>query len=287
MVNLSDIHGLWRRTLIAWPQGEPDTTTDVYWLQGPELYADLRIPEGRPKCKAACLRELDFPMLSFLARQEGFFGKLAVGSSIGHWHRAFDYQPATGREDRGQLAFEDDVLIERGVEAPYIEHWVREPYTEDVMALSLTADARPRTGCLVLAGDAFMYARSRSVTLPHGADLTACLKTVGSLEQAQDLFDCEISFGRVRDQQWHIERSNLPFREGHRLRPDIETGTGSLVVDDIAADGSSIRRAWQIVSYEGTSAKPLRQWLVSEDGAGSKNLVQDNPNPLPKFGAVR
>jgi hypothetical protein len=225
-------------------------------------------------------------MLSFLARQEGFFGTLEVSSSIGHWRRAFDYQPPTGREDRGRLTFEDDVLIERGVEAPYIEHWVRERPTEEVMALSLTTDAQPRTGCLVLAGDAFMYAISRSVKLPHGADLAACLKAAASLEEAQDLFDCEISFGRVRDRQWRIERSNLPFREGHRLRPDVETGTGSLMVDDIAADGSCMRRAWQIVSYEGTSAKPLRQWLMSED-AESESLVQDHPNPLPKFGAVR
>jgi hypothetical protein len=109
---------------------------------------------------------------------------------------------------------------------------------------------------------------------------------VGSLAEAQDLFDCEISFGRVRDKQWRIERSNLPFREGHRLRPDIEPGTGSLVVDDIAADGSSIRRAWQIVSYAGTSAKPLRQWLMSAE-VGNKNLADDDPNPLPKFGAAR
>lgn len=223
MVSLSDIRGLWRRRLIAWPQGEADTTTEVCWLQGPQHYIDLRIPEGRPRCRAACLRELDRKALGFLAREEGFFGKLDVQVSIGHWHRAFDYQPDTGRKDRGHLAFEDDVLVERGVEAPYIEHWVREPTTDECMALSLVTDAPSRAGCLILAGDAFMYARSRSAELPPGADLTACLKAAGSLEQQQDVFDCEISFGRVQDRQWRIERSSLPFREGHSLRPDVET----------------------------------------------------------------
>ena len=130
--------------------------------------------------------------------------------SIGHWHRAFDYQPDTGRQDRGHLAFEDDVLVERGVEAPYFEHWMREPRTEECMALSLMADAPSRTGCLILAGEAFMFARSRSAKLPPGADLTECLKAAGSLAEAQDLFDCEISFGRVRDHEWRIERSSLP-----------------------------------------------------------------------------
>jgi len=287
MVSLSDIRGLWRRRLIAWPTGEVDTTTEVYWLQGPELYVDLRIPGRRPQCKATCLRELDRKTLGFLARQEGFFGKLDVQDSIGDWQRAFDYQPDTGRKDRGHLAFEGDVLVERGVEAPYIEHWVHEPNTDECMAVSLKADAPPRTGCVVLAGDAFMYARSRNAELPPGADLTTCLKAASSVEQQQNIFDCEISFGRVQDHQWRIERSSLPFREGQSLRPDIETGTGSLLLDDMTTEGSSIRRSWQIASYEGTSAKPLRQWLVPEAASDSAGLGQSESDHFPKLGAAR
>ncbi len=279
MVSLSDIRGLWRRRLIAWPQGEADTTTEVYWLQGPELYIDLRIPERRPRCKATCLRELDRKMLGFLARQEGFFGKLDVQVSVGHWHRAFDYQPDTGRKDCGHLAFEGDILVERGIEAPYIEHWVREPNADECMALSLKTDAPARTGCLILAGDAFMYARSRSTKLPPDADLTACLKAAGSLKRQQDIFDCEISFGRVQDRQWRIERSSLPFREGHSLRPHIEPGTGSLLLDDITTEGSAIRRIWQVASYESTSAKHLRQWLVPNSAAESASLGQKRIQP--------
>jgi hypothetical protein len=284
MVSLSDIRGLWRRRLIAWPDGEADTTTEVYWLQGPELYADLRIPDRRPQCKATCLRELDRMTLGFLARQEGFLGRLVVEDSIGHWERAFDYQPDTGRKDRGHLAFEDDVLVERGVEAPYVEHWVREPHSEECMALSLKIDAPSRVGVLILAGDAFMYARSRGAKLPPGADLAACLEAAASLTRQQDLFDCEISFGRVRNGEWRIERSSLPFREGHSLRPAVETGTGSLLVDDITAEGSPIRRAWQVASYEGTSPKPLSQWLAPHSDT---DLSRSQSDPLPKFGAMR
>ena len=178
------------------------------------------------------------------------------------------------------------MLVERGVEAPYIEHWVRKPHIDECMAVSLKADAPPRSGCVVLAGDAFMYARSRNAELPPGTDLTACLKAAGSLKQQQDVFDCEISFGRVQDRQWRIERSSLPFREGHSLRPDIETGTGSLLVDDMTAEGSSIRRSWQISSYEGTSAKPLRQWLVPDSAADSASPGQSESDHLPKFGAA-
>ena len=61
-------------------------------------------------------------MLQFMARQEGFIGHLDVADSTGHWHRSFDFQPANGVADRGSLRFEDDVLVERGVELPYVEH---------------------------------------------------------------------------------------------------------------------------------------------------------------------
>lgn len=246
MVSLGDIQGLWHRRLIGWPGGEMDTTTEVYWLQGPRLYADLRIPEGRPACAASCLRELDGPILKFLARQEGFFGYLDVEDSVGHWHRAFDYQPPTDHADRGLLTFEGDILSERGVETPYLEHWVREPGSEDVHVLSLRAE--DRIGCLITAGAAFMFAKSRSKKLPAGADLTECVNGTASLVEAQDLFDCEISFGRVRDGEWRIERSSLPFREGHNLHPDLEDKTGTLAVDEVTQDGAQIRRVWHIAS---------------------------------------
>ena len=46
--SLETMPGLWRRSLIAWPDGRRDTTSFVNWLQGPGLYLDLRQPEGRP-----------------------------------------------------------------------------------------------------------------------------------------------------------------------------------------------------------------------------------------------
>jgi hypothetical protein len=274
MVRLSDIQGLWRRRLIGWPGGEMDTTTEVYWLQGPHLYTDLRIPEGRPACTASCLRELDWPILKFLARLEGFFGHLDVEDSVGHWHRAFDYQPPTEHADRGRLTFEGAVLSEHGIESPYLEHWVREAGSEDVFALSLKTE--DRIGCFVAAGTAFMFAKSRSKPLPAGADLTECVAGAASLAEAQDLFDCEISFGRVRDSEWRIERSSLPFREGHELHPDFENKTGTLSVDDLTLDGLPERRAWHIAALEGTSARSLTRWLEPTSTAEAVTGLRDS-----------
>jgi hypothetical protein len=151
------------------------------------------------------------------------------------------------------------------------------------LALSLAAGAL--MGCLVAAGDSFMFARSRSAKLPPGADLAECVEGAGSLEAAQALFDCEISFGRVADQHWRIKRSSLPFREGHTLRPDIDSETGRLMLDDLTPEGFFLRRAWTITATEGSRAKALVHSLAPDAAkrAGGKNSDQllSNSGAIP------
>lgn len=265
MVSLDEIRGLWRRDMIAWPDGRLDRATEVYWSQGPRLYADLRVPLGRPpQGRCGCLRDFDETMLRFMARQEGFFGHLDVNGSIGHWHRAFDYQPDTGAADHGSLAFEGAMLVERGIDLPYVEHWSREPQTDQAaMALWLTAEKALPFGCLVVTGDAFIYARSRSAPLPPATKLAQNIDNATSLQAAQDLFDCEISFGRRHRSDWRIERSSLCFREGAALSPVLDHAAGTLVIDDVSPTGMPMQRRWRIAACESTRGAPLEHWFGS------------------------
>jgi len=263
MVFLSDLSGLWRRSLLIGPDGRTDTTTEVYWLQGPSLYADLRLPRGRRKLgPSRCLRDLDWPMLRFLARQEGFFGHLDVSGTIAHWHRTFDYQPQTGAADKGRLEFEGDILIEHGVEWPYLEHWRREPQPAQIaVAMRLLDVSSSAEGCLVAAGDAFIYARGRSEPLPANTDLAQLVENSPSLATAQDLFDCEISFGRREGAAWRIERSSLPFREGCLLGPALDAAPATLSVDDLSPEGEPTRRRWRIGAWESLPASAPENWF--------------------------
>ena len=263
MISLCDLGGLWRRTLIAWPDGRTDTTSEVFWLQGPRRYADLRIPAGRPAADVACLRDLDWTMLRFMARQEGFFGELTVSNSVGYWDRVFDYRPDTGAADCGALVMDRNILIERGIEQHYTELWSRSCAGDDAMTLALQGETGA-LGCLVVAGDAFIYARGRATALPRGATLSELIDGAASLQAAQDLFDCEISFGRRRAGGWHIERSSHSFREGATLAPAFDGVAGSLVVGDVAPDGTPIKRPWRVIADEGVS--PLSRRFGS-DGA--------------------
>jgi hypothetical protein len=253
MVRLSDLPGLWRRTMIAWPDGRSDITTDVYWLQGSSHYADLRIPRGRPALgRTTCLMDLDWSMLRFMARQEGFIGHLEVCDGVAHWHRAFDYQPQTGFADKGRLGFENDILVEHGLETAYVEHWQREPQTtQEVAMLWLAADGSHAVGCLIVASGVFMYARGRAAPLPPHTTLSRLLDDAASLDEAQVLFDCEISFGRRDGIGWTIERSSLPFREGQTLWPHVTGDALRLSVNDLTPQGAATKRSWRITGWEG------------------------------------
>jgi len=257
MIQLHDLGGLWRRSLIAWPGGRSDTTTEVFWLQGPSLYADLRVPAGRPVTAATCLRELDMTMARFMATQEGFFGPFAIDAGIGEWQRIFDFRPDNGLGDRGTLAFENGILVERGVDAPYVEHWVR-AHRGEAMALTLVSDAGT-PGCLVAAGDSFIYARGRDRALPAGAILAQLAEDAASLPAAQDLFDCEISYGRRRDGTWRIARSSHCFREGADLAPAFDAIGRTLSVADVTPDGTPMTRTWRITAREGAPSR----WFAS------------------------
>ncbi|PWR25658.1 hypothetical protein DKG74_01460 [Zavarzinia aquatilis] len=253
VVSVATLRGLWQRSLIAWPDGLRDTTTSVYWLQGPSFYADLRQPAGRPDLSGIrCLDDLDREGLMWLAGQEGFAGELTFDGTCFEWARALDFQPKSPYSDCGFLHFEGDVLVERGRDVAYVEHWHRGPEaTLPSCAVRLTEAGGRRAAFLVRAGDQFMFARDRATPLPEADSLADIVKAAPDMAHARDLLDCELSFGHVGDDGWLITRSSLPYREGMGLAPVTGHGGALLLTADVARDGTPISREWQIEALQG------------------------------------
>jgi hypothetical protein len=119
-VVLSACAGLWRRTLLIEADGSRVPGGDVRWLQGDSVYVDSR----------------------------GFGGVLEQRASVFEWHRMVDLEPPGPFPDVGEMRWDGDTLVETGVHADYVEHWVR--------------DDGPRTPCWALtvrsaeAGDAVL-----------------------------------------------------------------------------------------------------------------------------------
>lgn len=257
MPALNDLQGLWRRAYIVWPNGGRDDTTDVAWVQGPTLFGDLRVPAGRPDfAHVLRLRDLRFDDIRWLAGQEGFGGRLSFDGRYFEWRRIVDYQPPSGDADAGSLREDGDGMIEIGRDVPYEERWVRPvgaPQRMGALALLDRADGRP--GFLVWAGEDFAYVRDRATSAPHGRKLFDLVAEAGSLEEAQDLVDCEISIGRIEPAGWRIVRSSLPFREGQTLAPTLDLESRSATTRDLAPDGAPSLRDWIIEDWEGGAAE--------------------------------
>ncbi len=213
-MDVASLQGLWRRSLIARADGERDTTTAVYWLQGPAEYIDLRQPTGAPDFShVRGLDDLTYDDCAWLARQEGFAGRLTRDGRWFEWLRTIDFQPPTGRADAGSLAWDGDTLIETGRDVAYVEHWHRDP-SRPIRPASCNSAASTRT-MLLRVGEDFMYARERAVKLDEGyPTLAEYVAAAPDLATARLLLDCEISFGAVERAGLRIQASTLPFRVG-------------------------------------------------------------------------
>ena len=97
-VIMTECSGLWRRTLLIESDGSHDTSTGVAWLQGITAYVDTR----------------------------GFAGRLSQHGDVFEWQRLIDIGPPGPFPDAGRMRWESGVLVEVGVHADYVEHWVRQ-----------------------------------------------------------------------------------------------------------------------------------------------------------------
>ena len=134
---IADCAGRWRRTLKIDADGARDTSDGVSWLQGVTAYVDSR----------------------------GFAGRLQQSGNVFEWHRDVDLEPPGPFPDAGAMHWDGDVLVETGVHADYVEHWVRDVgVTDPVGALFLRAPDGGN-GLLVRVGELFGWASSGVVVI--------------------------------------------------------------------------------------------------------------------------
>jgi hypothetical protein len=244
MLGLGDVIGLWRRSLIRWPDGRCDTATRVLWLQGKRAFGDIRQPPAQEFAHARALGDLSRHDCARLAEQQGFAGHLTFDGRFFEWVRMIDFQPRGAHADAGSLRWEGEVLIEQGRDVPYIEHWHRDPLAavSPCAALQLRDTRRHVDALLIRVGRYYIFARDRALKLPAYTTLGECIAQATSLEEAHALIDCEISMAQDSGEGPRVTVSTLPYRVGERLLDGLGPRGGP------ASD-------WEIVRREGESER--------------------------------
>lgn len=277
------MRGLWRRLSIETEEGQRDTDTQVFYLQTSLCFGDLRIPGNRPDLSRSSFSFLTPAEALLLAQQHGFAGIVQFDQgnpqSRCQWIRQIDYQPPQPVRDIGILYWQDDRLIEEGLDQIYREEWQKVDDGQGDFTALVLADERPDPAVtwqasLVIAGDYFIYSVNRSLPLPSDCSLADCsladrLTDSAEPEKWQDYLNCEISFGRCRSGvvPWEIQRSTIPWREGSALWS----------IADLAID---LEHQQVIETVNGTvnctancrntaeNQPEIRQWQIWEWGTG-------------------
>jgi hypothetical protein len=141
-VLMSSCAGLWRRTLLIEADGSRIPGGDVRWLQGDSVYVDSR----------------------------GFGGTLGQRGDVFEWQRMVDLEPPGPFPDAGAMHWDGGTLVETGVHADYVEHWVRDdgPRTPRWAVTLRSADAGD--ALLLRVGTAFGWLCSTAVTIAAVGD---------------------------------------------------------------------------------------------------------------------
>ncbi|MCW2511534.1 MAG: hypothetical protein JWR11_576 [Mycobacterium sp.] len=134
---MGECGGLWRRTLLIDADGTHDARTGVRWLQGSTAYVDSR----------------------------GFAGRLHQSGDVFEWHRDVELEPPGEFPDAGSMQWDGDVLVETGVHANYVEHWVRDEGTTDPCGAAFLRAPDGTDGLLLRVGDLFGWAGAGAVAI--------------------------------------------------------------------------------------------------------------------------
>lgn len=284
------LQGKWRRLILSRPGETVDCTTSVSWLQGPAFFIDLRQPVNIVNRIAAnCLAELTIDEAASLATQDGFAGEFAISGGVAEWRHEIDFHSPGPIRDRATLVHEGDLLIEHGLESDYMEYWQRSPVLNDLQGASarLRCLESGRSAFLVQHGRHFAYARDRGSGLPPGCNLHDILGT-SCPKHAQDLVDCEISFGTITSAGWQIVSSTLPWRIGSILIEEDALEFGDrFCISDIDAHGRPMARHLAVIQAYGDFVPfPARHFLEASPRHTARTSAPFSAVPVINVAAI-
>lgn len=176
-----ELIGIWKRESIAVAGRQPYENSDVYWLQTPSRYADIRVPNhesGRFSSFAGSQR-WHAPRLRF-HHELDLVGDFFDDEGTFHWD--------------GETLIEDGTIVECGGEISFRERWVRQSVVgDDYSTWEKRKEDRLIAICisigdlkLILDGSHGLFAQLQRQTASHVEVIAQVGKPRGLLRRSAD-----------------------------------------------------------------------------------------------------
>ncbi len=265
------------RRSITFATGASDAVTRVRWVQSHTMTGDIRINPLRPAMAANDrLEDLDLDSLVQLASVEGGVAATMWAGGVMSWSNWVGFQAYDKYPEPGLLHRIGDCMIEFAPSGIYVEDWRFQPSAPGpLVALTLLAEIdrdgveHRRDGGLVIAGDHAIQSIARRHEFDIGTRCQDVVRTSAEpLVAMQRIMDCTVDYARREDQEFAIEASTDPRREGARptfLEGFSQTKQADIVQQEISDCDGIVSRIWKIESFERDVLFPLSTAAAAEN----------------------
>lgn len=258
--------GSFKRRSISFANGETDTETHVFWLQGRNLTIDLRLPIEAEMVAKKAWGECSTDELYQLANYEGWFADSIWENNQLSWSGGTAFQIHNRWPEPAILSRVGDCMIESSPLKSYIEDW-RIISREAGVLLSLelineenitTGELRHRGGALIINGNwaGLVLGRVNEIAIDgKDAQLRYLVKhSPADASFLKQVFNFETSVAKGNlEQGFKIEYSTKPTRVSEALFEldgfefNLETNE---IIQIFIEEGQQIKRRFSIDAIE-------------------------------------
>lgn len=226
------LFGCWKRAWIKFADGTIDDTTTVVWLQTESQMVDVRINadplnishrSGLHDCTIDELHALALNDASSgftecgppVVGADGLRGATASWNTRGH---GINFQPVSAFPEPGLMTWSADgtLMMEYAPSGAYVEEWRLVPGSREPLSVT-----QREHGTVYRSGVVAVFVRDRAIPIPRLARLSELVDEYWEdRTMIEELLDCEFSVAELKEGEWRVTASTLPWKQGTILDVD-------------------------------------------------------------------
>lgn len=226
------LFGCWKRAWIKFADGTIDDTTTVVWLQTESQMVDVRINADPLNIShRSGLHDCTIDELHALALNDASSGFTECGPPVvgadglrcatASWNtrgHGINFQPVSAFPEPGLMTWNADgtLMMEYAPSGAYVEEWRLVPGSREPLSVT-----QREHGTVYRSGVVAVFVRDRAIPIPRLARLSELVDEYWEdRTMIEELLDCEFSVAEMKEGEWRVTASTLPWKQGTILDVD-------------------------------------------------------------------